>query len=133
MPPVQAKEKDDIFSWLENLSDDESDLEYVVEEPVFVEKKKKTPVKEAVAAEPVNSKYSSFTGVMGDEFPFSKEGERSVDIKTYAKTGMKRNTLEQDAVKSAGNQQPNLKKHIKQTFNLKQAVVYSEILNRKYS
>jgi hypothetical protein len=132
-PPVQSREKDDIFSWLEQVTDEEPDFEHAVSEPFFLDKGEAKKVKVPVVVEPVNNKYSSFTGFVSDENPFSKEGERSVDIKTYAKKGMQRNAIKDVSLHQTAKIATISKSKPKHEFDLKKAVIYSELLNRKYS
>ncbi|HPR61293.1 MAG TPA: hypothetical protein PLF35_10125, partial [Prolixibacteraceae bacterium] len=79
----------------------------------------------------VNNKYSQYSGFITPdekEGMMAKEGLRVNDRPKYVK-----HVSEIDSAKHENRLKHSIKKHsLIQHFNLKQAVVYSELLNRKY-
>lgn len=132
--PVRNKE--DIFNWLEQLTDEDKEVMQPVYEPVKAEAKVvnvEPKVKEEFAHH--ESKFSNYTGFISSntkENVMSKESSRNVIerhefLKNEKKTGI------QDAIAESALKAKQVKKHdLLHHFNLKQAVLYSEILNRKY-
>lgn len=116
--------KDEIFSWLEQLanSDEIKTPERVQPEVVDQPQANKTPEK---------NKYSQYSGFISPEEKvgmMAKEGMRINDRPKYVK-----HVSEIEGGKHETKDKHSIKKHsIVEHFNLKQAVVFSELLNRKY-
>lgn len=119
--------KDDIFTWLENLTDSDELKTSERVEPAEVDVFEQPKVNNA----PEKNKFSQYSGFITPdekEGMMAKEGLRINDRPKYVKhvsdiESSKHETIDKLTIK---------KQSLVQQFNLKQAVVFSELLNRKY-
>ena len=125
---------DDLFSWLEKLTDEEDKQPFPYreeenympkEEPVEIieEKKEETP---EPTFEKIENKYAQYNGFISPE---EKQQLVKNEGFSFAKKAADKDDLTKSSVlKSVA---PNLNR--KKGFDLRKAVIYSEILNRKYN
>jgi hypothetical protein len=130
-PGQQTRHDDEIFKWLEKLGIDEDEVSPFHREPAIAENQLqvnaqeapieiKTPVRDVLI-----NKYSQFSGFISPEERenlMAREGISSLKPKKEVNDLIQKSN--EDALE-------DLKKQ-KNVFDLKQAVVFSEILNRKY-
>ncbi len=121
--------KSPIFDWLEKLNVEEEDPycnfeEEPEESPEFVEPVVEiTPtVEEPKVQEKYKSKYEHYTG-----FVSQSEKEKLVEKERDFKFHNKSSSIEDDSANGKGARVRKKKK-----FDLRQAVIYSVVLNRKY-
>lgn len=122
----QTREPDEIFRWLDQLTEKQQ----IEQEPQtaqaqeIVEPKSQSDIKDSYNSgsvkDKINNQYSAFSGIISNkerEELLNKEGQSFV--KENKKPEVKRSKF---------------RKHQSMTknFNLREAIVYSEILNRKY-
>jgi hypothetical protein len=129
--PHQAHHNDDFLGWLEKLNIVEDDSP-VSEEKSFIEmdKREVAPAK-AVVVEPVKkeaipniySKYSGFISPEERENLMSKEG-----ISTVKKRGI----AEGDLTKQSFTDSELIEAKPRFEIDLRKAIIYNEIINRKY-
>lgn len=131
--PYTSAPKDDLYSWLEKLAIDETEEKHIpYAEPLPVEQEQ-APVVPKPEPESLNKKFNSFTGFLSvnerdqqihkgkSRFENKKSASKKVDDKVLINAPL------------SNQQQASLRSQLKNNFNLKQAVIYSEILNRKYT
>ncbi|MDA3928415.1 MAG: hypothetical protein PF541_05610 [Prolixibacteraceae bacterium] len=127
--PQQATRKDDFLSWMEKLSgEDESEDPYEQSAAMAAEVE---PVKEAVDTkkyEPISSRtdlYKKHQGVIGpEEKAKSVKKETSHFVKSKVESEENIQTIKESEI---GNKESVI------DFDLRKAIVFTEILNRKYS
>ncbi|HKK81603.1 MAG TPA: hypothetical protein VJ909_05100 [Prolixibacteraceae bacterium] len=126
--PEQEERNNDVFDWLEKIVDDdeqqEENIPYATEtETTYndVENNKIQEIREEKSNKPSN-KYERFSGfITHEEKEKNKEDKRNEVAKDREQD---RNTLKKPKQKK--------KKTAYRDFNPKQAIIYSEIINRKY-
>jgi hypothetical protein len=131
-PDHQTSRDDEIFNWLEKLGIEENEVSPFQPEKSIIENHQKlniqeTPVEEVKAPvrEIIPNKYSRFGGFITPEEReqlMSKEGISSLKPKKDVNDLTQK--VNEDTIKESEKQ--------KNVFDLRQAVVFSEILNRKY-
>lgn len=129
----KIRQDDDFLGWLEKLNIDEEEEPVSVEEPLLRKSNDDMfQVKPEFISEPVKkdavpsifSKYSGFISPEERENLMSKEG-----ISTVAKKG----AVEGDLTKQTVEKSQATEKMPKFEVDLRNAVIYNEILNRKYT
>jgi hypothetical protein len=127
----QTRRDDEIFNWLEKLGIEENEVSPFHPEKSIVENHQKVNIQETPAEvkapvrEIIPNKYSQFGGFITPEEREQlmwKEGISSLKPKKEANDLTQK--VNEDALKESEKQ--------KIVFDLRQAVVFSEILNRKY-
>ena len=131
--PYTSAPKDDLYSWLEKLAIDETEEKHIPYAEPVPAKQEPAPVAPKAEHESLNKKFTSFTGFLSvnerdqqihkskTRFENKKSASKKVDDKVMI------------TEKLSNQQQVSLRSQLKNNFNLKQAVIYSEILNRKYT
>jgi len=130
VPRQPEHRDDDIFGWLEKLNIDMNDSNESQEKP-FMEIEKSVVNHASIVDEPVKkelipnifSKYSGFISPEEREDLISKEG-----ISVVKKIGI----ADGDLTKQTTSESGLLNKRPKFEIDFKKAVIYNEILNRKY-
>jgi hypothetical protein len=130
-PRTKQQQENDFLGWLEKLGVEEDEIPPVRQTTPFAKSVQKDEVKEApveVKTPPKDSilnKYSQYSGFISPE-------EREQIMAKEGVSSLKPKKEEHDlTVKEDEEIEKEIKKP-KIEFNLKQAVIYSEILNRKY-
>lgn len=130
-PQPQSDKNDDLFGWLEKLNEPEFDQPAPYNRDFFetpTEKPVETPevdvVPEPVFEKTVNKyeKYSGFISPEEKQQLTELEGNSAIE-KTNAKT---------DEIKNTQPKSRLYNQKLKEDFDLKKAVIYAEILKRKY-
>lgn len=135
--PIQHT-NDDVFSWFEKLAETDNETHQHVPEPVFkpvpqpisqeVKVEKRKSMVEDRSEDVNNTAYKKYTGfvVPHEKHTFNKESHQPLDHKPYKSLG-------NESIEILKLSNRPIKKHaLMQDFSLQKAVVYAEILNRKY-
>jgi hypothetical protein len=126
--PQKEERNNDVFNWLEKIVDDdkpqEENIPYATETAAannVVENEKPQEITEEKKRKPSN-KYERFSGFIShEEKEQFKEDKRDLVAKNREKN---RTSLRRSKQK--------MKHTVYRDFNPKQAIIYSEIINRKY-
>jgi hypothetical protein len=126
--PQKEQQSNDMFDWLEKIVDDdepkEEDIPYATETAAADNTNEPTKPQEIVEEKrhKPSNKYERFSGfITHEEKEQSKEDKRDLVAKNREKN---RATLRRP--------KPEKKHTVHRDFNPKKAIIYSEIINRKY-
>jgi hypothetical protein len=127
--PVQEK-KDDFLSWIERIAQEDDLVAPFIKAangPTVQEKTFQEEIEQQKAAKPEPDKYASYSGFISPEETEAlkqKEGARVIKTKSFDEGDLtKQNFFKDEEVKAKE----------KIDFDGRKAVIYSEILNRKYA
>ncbi len=129
-PQYQTRRDDEIFSWLEKVGIEKEDISpFLDEEPygstVVVEDHKEPPVNHTETREGTTpNKYAQFGGVITPE-------EREQMMAREGVSAIKRKNVLSDQPQQVRETEEPYTRNT--DIDLRQAVIYSEILNRKYA
>ncbi len=123
--------EEDIFNWLDKLkiNEEEEPFPYMSPEqeiePVVAEEKAVVPepAKQAATIPSIFDKYNGFITTQEREDIMAKEGVSAIN---------KNKISEGDLTKQNLNSEIEIKKRVKIELDMKKAVIYSEIYNKKY-
>lgn len=133
--PETRQQDDGIFDWLEKITDDRMDTEEEIPyapQPVSNDNVYQNETSKAFEPEekPANA-YAAYSGFISpDEKEALMANEGISTVKQRESTIFKPKNAVESSVKTPKKEQK--RKH-QEAFNLRQAVIYSEVLNRKYN
>lgn len=131
--PYTSAPKDDLYSWLEKLAIDETEEKQIPYAKPIPVKQEQAAVAPKAESESLNKNFKSFTGFLSvneRDQQIHKGKSRFEEKKTASKKALDKVMINDPL---SNQQQGSLRSQLKNNFNLKQAVIYSEILNRKYT
>ena len=126
--PQQKQKNEDLFSWLEKLNDNgfNQPVPYQSDSDMMQEEKSFETIQEEVApvVEKTENKYAKYTGFISPE-------EKQKLVENEGKSAVKKENTEGDLTTTKRKTLMSRDKQ-KSRFDLRQAVIYSEVLKRKY-
>ena len=127
----QPNRTDDLFGWLEKLNDPEFDQPSPYTQnfrssqndiPIEIEDE---DVETAPLVEKIDNKYVKYTGFISPE-------EKQKLVASEGNSALEKTEAKNNITKSPGKKRHRLNQKLNEEFCLRKAVIYSEILNRKY-